>query len=326
MFRLFLALNFFLLNIYACKGGFDSCKLKATHSNAIKNQTLQIPVKNNKILIFSKTYPNAKIIKHDPYLSLYLIEDTKKFKHPFRINNKLTLGTAAVNNDMVVEGKITKHQIGLNEFAQYSEPLFAPAILTNSCCALEGIVTPRGVIEKEYIDRFLNVKKVSYSDIGIRVEDDKKLVVVKASNPFMDNNQFKVDDCILEFDGKKVKSSASLMRAILFSKVGSSHKVKIKRDSELLTLSVLSQRRDGGGYLSDTFLEFLGLSFDENLHVTNIEKKAENFQLVIGDKLLQINGQGIRTEQDILNKLADSKESSNLLFQRREFQFFIPVK
>lgn len=325
MLRLCLALNFLFLNLYACEGGFESCKQKTLDSASIVNNTLQIPVKNNQRLIYSHNTPNMKIIKHDPYLSLYLVESTRKFKYPFRINNKLSLGTAAVNNKRVVEGRIKQHQIGLNSFATYNEPISYPSILVNSCCALEGVVTPDGIIEKEYIERFLKVKKVSYSDIGVRVVDDKKFIIVKSSNPFMDNNPFKKDDCILELDNKKVKDSATFMRNILFSKVGSKHKVKIKRGPKVLTFNVVSQKRDGGGYLSDTFLEFLGLSFDKNLHITKIEKRAEKYDLLLGDKLLQINGEAIKTEQDILDKLANSNESSSLLFQREEFQFFIHV-
>jgi len=323
--RLFLVLNLLLLNLLACKGGYDSCKLKIIHSNSIDNKTLQIAVQNNLRLIFSKTSPTAKILKYDPFLNLYLIKDTKKFKHPFRINNRLTLGTAAVDRKMVIEGKIVKHQIGLNFFAKYSEPLFVPSILLNSCCALEGIVTSEGIIEKEYIERFLKIKKVSYSDIGIRLKDEKKLVIVNASNPFMDNNPFLIDDCILKFDGKKVRNSSELMKKILFSKIGSSHKVKIKRNNKIMTVNVISQKRKGGGYISDTFLEFLGLSFDKSLHVTKIAKKAQKYKLLIGDKLIQINGEKIKREQDILEKLGNTKESSNLLFQRRDFQFFIRI-
>ena len=325
MFRLFLALNFLLLNLYACKGGFEACRLKTIHSDTISNQTLQIPVQNNKRLLFSKTTPNAKIIKHDPYLSLYLVEDKKNFKHPFIINSKLSLGTAAINNEIVTEGKILKHQVGLNIFALYSEPLFASSILLNSCCALEGIVTPNVMIEKEYLERFLKIKKVSYADIGIRVVDEKKLIIVNVSNPFMKNNPFKKDDCILELNGKKVKNSAIFMRDILFSKIGSTHKIKIKRDSKVLTLSVKSQKRVGGGYLSDTFLEFLGISFDKNAYIIKIEKKALQYQLKLGDKLLGINGENIKSEEDILEILAKSKKSSHLLFQRGQFQFFVTV-
>lgn len=325
MFRLFLALNFLLLNLYACKGGFEACKLKTIHSSSIVNDTLQIPIQKNQRIVFSTKTPNAKIIKHDPYLSLYLIEDGKKFKHPFRINNKLSLGTAAVNSKMAIEGKIVKKQVGLNSFAKYSEPLFAPSLLLNSCCALEGIVTPKGIIEKEYIERFLKVKKVSYADIGIRVKDEKKLVIVKSSNPFMKGNPFKTGDCVLELDGKKVKDSASFMRDILFSKIDSIHKVKIKRASDLLTFSVKSQNRDGGGFISDTFLEFLGISFDKDSYIVKIEKKAMKYQLKLGDRLLGINGQKIKSEEDVLNILAKSKESSHLLFQRDQFQFFVTV-
>ena len=325
MFKLFIALNILLLNLYACKGGFDSCKKKIIDSHSINNQQLQIIINKNQRLIFSKTKPNSKILKYDKFLHLYLVEDKKGFKYPFRINNKLTLGTAAVDNKMVLEGKILKHQVGLNKLAKYNQPLFIPSILLNSCCALEGIVTPEGIIEKEYIDRFLKVKKVEYGDIGIRVEDENKLVVVNASNPFMDDNPFQIDDCILEFDGKKVKNASELMRWILFTKVGSKHKVKIKRATKVVSVSVISQKRNGGGFVSDTFLEFLGLSFDKTLHVTKISKEAQKYQLVLGDKLLQINNEKIKTEQDILKKLANDKKEAYLLFQRRAFQFFIKI-
>jgi len=325
MFKLFIALNILLLNLYACKGGFESCKLKVIHSDSINNKQLQISINKNQRLIFSKTRPKSKILKYDKFLNLYLVEDKKNFKYPFRINNKLTLGTAAVNTKTVIEGKITKHQVGLNKFAKYNEPLFIPSILLNSCCALEGIITPEGIIEKEYIDRFLKIKKVEYADIGIRIKDEKKLVIVDSSNPFMNNNPFKIGDCILKYDGKKVKNSADLMRWILFAKVGSKHKLKIKRANKTINLSVISQKRQGGGYISDTFLEFLGLSFNKTLHIVSIEKKAKKYQLLLGDKLLQIDGEKIKTEQDILKKLAHEKKESHLLFQRDNFQFFIRV-
>ena len=325
MLRLFVALNLLLLNLYACKGGYNSCKNKINDSNTILNQKLFIPVKQNQRIIFSKTKPKSKILKYDPYLSLYLVEDKKGFKHPFKINYRLTLGTAVVNTKKAVEGKILKHQIGLNSFGVFSECIEVPSLLLTSCCSLEGIATPQGVIEKEYIDRFIKIKKVSYADIGIRVKDEKKLIIINAINPFMKDNPFKVEDCVLEFDGKKVKSASGLMRDILFSKIGSKHKIKIKRDGEILTLVMQSQKRYGGGYLSDTFLEFLGLSFDKDLQVVKIETKAIKYSLKLGDKLLQINQQNISNEEEILKIISQTKNSTNLLFQRDDFQFFVKI-
>lgn len=342
MLRLFLVLSFLFLNLLACKGGYDSCKQKTIDSLSVEGNSLQIPIKNNQRLVFSIKTPNAKIIKHDPYLSLYIVEDRKSFKYPFRINNKLTLAIAAVNDKIVCEGNIIRHQVGLNRFAEFSEPLFAPSILLNSCCELEGIITHRGIIEKDYIERFLKIHKVSYSDVGIRVKDDKNLVLVTASNPFVKDNPFKVGDCILEFDGKKVETSATLMKNILFSEIDSNHKVKIKRDKKIFTVDAKSEKRYGGGYLYDgfvvqgtkrysggylnkTLLEFLGISFDENLGVLSIEPNVKKYNLRIGDKLLEINGKKIKNESDIFKELQNSKKSANVLFRRGQFQFFIRV-
>ncbi|TKI71136.1 PDZ domain-containing protein [Sulfurimonas crateris] len=325
MLRLLLALNLLFLNLYACKGGFDSCRLKVVDANVIKGNSLHIPLKNNQKLIFSTTTPNAKIIKHDPYLSLYLVEDNNCFKYPFRVNINQSLGTFGVDKNSVIEGKILKRQIGLNSFALFSEPLSAPSVLLNSCCAIEGIVTERGIIEKEYIERFLKVKKVNYGDFGVRVKDVGSDVVVFSSNPFIEGNRFKKGDIIVELDGKKVKNSASFMRDVLFSEIGSVHSVKIRRGDELLTFSAKSQNRLGGGYLSDTFLEFLGISFDKNLFIIKIEKKAQQYGLKLGDQLLQVNKKNVRQEGDILEIIDNRNKSADLLFEREHFQFFVKV-
>ncbi|EDZ61904.1 protein containing PDZ/DHR/GLGF domain [Sulfurimonas gotlandica GD1] len=326
MFRLFLALNFLLLNLFACKGGYESCKLKITDSKSIKYQTLQIPVLKNKRLLFSSHLPNAKIIKYDPFLSLYLVEDRTKFEHPFKINNHLSLGVASVNNKRAIEGKIVKDQIGLNNFATFNEPLATPALLLNSCCALEGIVTPQGIIQKEYLERFLKSKSAQYGDIGIRVDDIKKSITITRVNPFIKDNPFQEGDTIVDFAGKKVKDSATLMRKILFSKVGSTHSVKIKRDSKYFTFKVKTQKRYGGGYISDTFLEQKGIYFSKNLTILKIANEFEGYGLKVGDRLMQVNGVKVSIIADIREHISDFKYFASLLFEREHFQFFVNIK
>ena len=326
MFRLFLALNFLLLSLFACKGGYDSCKLKIIHSQAIKNNTIQLPVLKNKKLIYSKYLPNAKIIKHDPFLSLYLIEDRKKFKHPFKINNHLSLGVASVDTKRAIEGRIVKKQIGLNSFATFSEKIYAPSLLLNSCCALEGIVTPKGIIEKEYIDRFLHSKRTEYGDIGIRVVDKKKKVVINRVNPFIKNNLFKDGDIVLTLDGRKVQNSATFMRKVLFSKVGSTHSVKLKRGSKYINLKVKTKKRYGGGYLSDTFLEEKGIYFSHNLTILKIANEFDNYGLNVGDRLIQVNDIKVSKIADIRENISDFKYFASLLFERDNFQFFVNIK
>jgi len=323
--RLLVALHLLFFNLYACKDGLDSCRQKVIDSESIVEQTIQVPLKNNQRLIFSTTPPKAKIIKHDPYLSLYLVEDEKKFKYPFLININMPLGLIGVDNKRVVEGKIVKKQVGLNTLATFSEPLSAPSLILNSCCALEGIVTERGIIEKEYIERFLKTKEVSYGDIGIRVKDENGTVIVTSSNPFIQGNLVQEGDAVLEFDGKKVKESAQLMRDILFSPIGSKHTLKIKRADKVAMHKVATQKRAGGGYRADIFLEFLGLSFDKNLRILHIDKQAMHYGLKVGDKLMQINKKGIRTQEDIFSQINKPKNEVNLLFERENFQFFVKV-
>lgn len=326
MFRLFIALNFLLLNLYACKGGYDSCIKKINDSKTIQNNSLLIPIENSKLLIYSKNIPNAKILKYDPFLSLYLVEDPKSFPYPFDINMRLQLGSSIVNARDAKEGKILKNQVGLNSFATFSQKHNTPSLVMSSCCSLEAIVTPEGIIQKEYLKRFVSSAKPEYSDIGIRVKNRDGYVLVSARDPYMKNNLFKKDDCILAFDGIKIKAASFLMRQVLFSKVGSKHKVKIKRAGKIINLVVKSSKRYGGGYISDTFLEQKGVYFDSQLHVTKLSQMFLDYGLLLGDRLLQVNGVEVKTQKELRKYIEDFKDFSGLLFERRNFQFFVNIK
>ena len=308
MFRLFVASTLLFINLYACQGGYNVCKRKINDAHALTSSQTSIPITKHKRLVFSRKKPQGKILKHDPFLSLYIVADKKGFSYPFVIYKHAPMGVASINTKRVQESRIKRHQIGLNQFAKMAHKVSAPSLLLTSCCALEGIVTPQGVIEKPYLKHFIQQKRVTYADIGIRVKNFQRKVVVKAINPFMAGNNFQVNDVILRFDKKRVKNASELMQWILFSKVGSVHHVQIQRKGKLLTLKAKSKQRKGGGYLSDTFLEVLGLSFDKNMHIINIEKKAKKYGLKLGDKLLEVN-----------------QKASKFLFERNHFQFFVKV-
>ena len=326
MLRVFLALNLLLLNILACDGGYNSCIDKVKHSKSIKNKTLQIPISKHTKLIFSKYKPNAKILKHDPYLSLYLVKDKKGFKYPFRINMNSPSGIGLVTENSGKETKISKRQIGLNQFATINTKMKVPALLTNSCCSLEGIVTERGIIEKSYIHRFLTKKDIRYADIGIRVKDTKKGIMVVSYDPFMKKNPFKKGDYILAMDGHSVKYSSTLMRRILFAKIGSTHNVKVIRDSKRININVRSQERLSGGYKVETYLEKYGLTFDKNLYIIKIDKTKKFYGLKLGDRLLKVNSHNVSKQEDVMKYISDFKFHPTLLFERNSnFHFFVKM-
>lgn len=316
----------------ACEGGYDSCKQKVIDSNTIVGQTLEIPVAENKRLIYSSKAPKFKVLKSDPFLGLYLIEDTTGFEYPFRINTGYPSGIAAVNKTSAHEGKIIKRQTGVTTLALFDKKVSTPSILTNSCCSLEGIVTPNGIIEKEYIERFLSVSDTSYGDIGIDVKDTKEGVIVNAFNPFVKNNPFNEGDYIISYDGKEIENSATLMRDILFADIGSSHKIQIKRGSKLISVEVVSQKRE--------FIPFKSVAtqkveknivkhesqFDKSMKIITLDEKSKMYGLKIGDRLLQVNGVPVKNQEEMLKKISDFKKNDSLLFERDDFQFFVNVK
>lgn len=325
MFRLLIALNLLLLNLEACEGGYDSCMQKIIDSDSIIRHNLQIPVTKNTRLLFGKTTPNAKIIKFDPFLNLYIVKAKKKFDYPFRVNYFLSPGSAIVTDFSSQEGKVVKEQVGLNRFGVYNETIFFSGLLTNSCCALEGLAVSEGIIQREYIQKFLETKEVFYGDIGIRVSDSVSPVVVQSIDPFMQNNPFKPGDCIIKLDGKKVKNSASFMRNILFAKAGLQRNVTVLRDSEVMEFCLITKERFGGGYISDTYLEQFGIYFDEELSIKKIVKNSKNLGLKVGDKLIQVNDVKVFTQKDVMQNIANFKDSASLLFQRNGFQFFVRI-
>ncbi len=314
MLRVFIALNILLLNLFACKGEYNSCKQKITNLNVIQNQNLFIPVSNNKTLIYSIKKPNAKIIKHNPFLNLYLVKSKNKVKYPFTINNKLK-----------ISNKFKKAQIGLNSLAIIDKQLFAPSLLLNKCCNLEGLVTPNGIIQKEYIDNFINSKNKDYSDLGIRVIDDAKKVIVNRVNPFDKNMKFKKGDHITHLNTKKVKNSSRFMMDILFAKIGTKFKINIIRDGKKVALDAVTTKRLGGGSISDTFLEQNGLYFSDNLTIISIGEKYKIYGLKIGDRLIQVNNKKVNTITDIRKNIDDFKHFASLLFTRNNFQFFVNI-
>ena len=324
MLRVIVALSLFFLSLHACEGGFNSCIAKVKDSNSIQNDRISLPITKSTRLVFSTTKPKGKILKHDPFLALYIVKDTKNFKYPFKINMREPSGIAGVNTYSALEGKISKRQIGLNKFASFRYKIKAPAILTNSCCSLEGIVTPRGVIEKVYLNRFINTKDIRYSDIGIRVKDTKRGIEVISFDPFMKKNPFKKGDYILAMDGQKVKYSSTLMRRILFAKVGSTHNVKISRDGKILTIKVRSQERLSGGYKVETYLEKYGITFDKNLYIIKLDTSKKDYGLKLGDQLLQVNAKPVKNQEDVMEHVSDFKFHATLLFERNaNFQFFV---
>ena len=318
------ALTFY--NLFACSGGYSSCVQKVRDAHALQNNTLFIPINSKYRLVQSTSKPHADIVKHDPFLGLFLVKDENPFAYPFIINTKIKSPLAMVDDTKSCAATIVQKQVGLNTFAKLRQPLITPSILTTSCCSLAGIVTEKGAIEEPYLTHFLASKEGKYADMGVRLKQHKKRVVVSAKDPFFANNPLKKGDLIVAMDGKKVYSAALLMQRILFAKVGSKHTVIYERGQKKQKASITLQKRYGGGYVSDTFLEKKGLFFDENLHLTKIGGAFRGYGLKVGDRLIQVNKKAVKSQKELRNYIEKHHNIASLLFERNGFEFFVNIK
>ncbi len=326
MLRLFFAFHFFLFNLLACQSGYESCQQKIIDSKTIRGENLYIPINKTQKLVYSTQLPEAKVLKADPFLALYLVEESENFPYPFVMNINTPSGYASVNAQCATEAVMEKKQVGLNHLAVLNEPVIAPALLLNSCCSFEGIVTPEGIITKEYIENFLDTQKSEYGDIGIRVQEKNNAVIISFVDPFWSKNPFMQGDTLIALDGKKIKNAASFMKDILFAKPAIEHKVQLQRDKQLLEVSVVSKKRYGGGFVSDTFLEQKGIYFDQDLHITKLFTGEKYQGLKQGDRLVSVNGVAVSNQQEVMKNMPHINKFAILLFQRDDFQFFIRVK
>jgi len=323
--RLFLLLNLSLLTAFACSGGYPTCQQKLQDSNSISNNQIQLSVKKHQRLLFSTTIPNKNIIKYDQFLSLYLIEDKKGFAYPFRFARNSSNVVGAINNTTVTKGTIIEPQMGLTTLGSFSDASVKVALLSTSCCDIDGFVTPDGVIQRAYLEHFLKSKSNSYSDVGIRVKQDKHRIIVTAVDPYVKNNPFLEDDCILKHNGKKVKNAATLMQKILFSKEGMIHKFQVKRGKKVLNLVQKTEMRFGGGYISDTFLERFGIYVDEELKIVRLSENYKGNALKMCDTLIQIDKKRVHNQQEVMQTISTQGKVTSLLIQRDNFQFFVKI-
>jgi len=301
---LFLSLLFFTL---FAQNDFLLCKQKLQDSHSFYNNKLYLLLENN-LRVSSEPIKGEKALKYDPFLSLYLYKNKQNFQYPFRFNHLPKRKKAIISENVIKPIFYTPHQVKL-----LLEPLKPnPAVVVTPCCFVEGIVTKRGYISKEFIEHFIN--KDSYGDIGVRVGKDAKVMSVDILFP---NNPFKKGDKILYLGKKRYNSMAD----ILLLDAEQYIEVTLRRGTKTLKRKVYVQKRVAGGLLSDTFLEKKGLVFDKKLSLMEI--LPNKYGLVQGDKLLKVNGVDVLTQEDVRRAL--KPHNNLLLFWRDGFEFFVKI-
>lgn len=317
---------FFSLSLFACSGDFALCKQKFNDAGVAQNGSLAVPIAGSNLLIYTPNTPQADIERANPFLGLYIVKSSDPFPFPFTLTGAKPAKTIAVDGYIALPGKVVEGQKGLNRLGRFEHPLADPALLMDACCALEGVITRRGVIEKSYLEHFLQSKgSTVYGDAGIRIEPDGPGAEVESVDPFFKANPLRPGDRIRAFDGVAVRNGEALMKQILFGAPGSVHTMEVERSGQRLQCSVTLQQRKGGGLVSDTYLERFGLRFDREMRVLKVGSDPAVSGVMPGDRLLQVNTQMVEFDDDVRAALAEQEERASLLFERDGFQFFVDI-
>ncbi len=306
-------------SLYSCQSGFESCLRKVNDLGVVRGDTLVIPIEKNKNLIFSKT-PIKNALKQDPFLGLYVVANPKTAKHPFKIHKNLPYKELANIKNEIICGTILKHQNALESFGEFFKRAFKPAVVLNGCCELVAINTPKGVIEERFIKHALQKGGV-YGDIGIRVKQCENNLVVESLNPFV-KSDFSLGDRIVSLNGKKITDERAFNEAILFASVGSVCDVVVQRCKKTEHIQAKVFQRKGGGLLSDTFLETLGVYLDETLRVT---KTASNL-FKTGDRIQSVNTKSVKTLQELRRTLGQNRSRITIGINRSGLDLFLHLK
>lgn len=329
MIRSVLFITAFLISLplFACSGDYKLCKQKFDDAHVAQHDgSLRIPIGHGRDLIYSERPLQIQALTTNAYLGLYLVATSKPFPHPFTLTKERSRKIVALDGVMALPGRIIQMQNGLNELGRFEHPLADAALLTDACCDLEGVATHRGLVDHHYLQHTLKSRgSVVYGDAGIRVVQQGRSLKVESIDPFIGFNPFLLGDEIIAIDGKAPQNLAALMRRISLAAPGTKCQISIKRSGQRHNFDITLQKRYGGGLLSDTYLERLGIFFDRDMNVIALSEDAKGWGIAVGDKLLQVNTEIVSFDDEVRRALGMQEEKASLLVERDGFQFFVQL-
>ena len=271
------------------------------------------------LLAYSKTpLSSSKIIKRDIFLGLYLFSGSTALSYRIKPIDSYanSLSLAGVSASEAVNGVVVSGGRGIFDLAKFSKPLPKDSVISNICFQVYGFYAyDNYFVPKPLIERFLSSKGGIYGDIGVRIielaQDSQNLATKNPANPksvqttksspksiiveqidiFFPSNPFLPRDRIVSINGESIKSSVDFEWKVANLTPNSTAKVAIVRNGKAQTLEVKVLHRQGGGLLSDTFLERFGVWLDSNLVIRSMKTPLPfNLSLLSeGDQLLWID-------------------------------------
>ncbi len=277
------------------------------------------------VLYYGYSAPkNEKILKHDSYLNLYLIE-------PKSVLKALELSTdysyifekdfASINLAQTYSGRIKELGGGYEIPARLSANTTKNSIITDICYRFYGIGIGNGeFIESFYIQKFLD-GKIYHFDIGVEIDSNRKVHEV---NPFFEKNPFKLEDKILSIDGEKVESVRQMYRILALKDGRSAIKFEVLREGERKELIVFPTPITSKA--EQDFRGYIGIALSDALTVGAVKENGVGKYFKKGDKILGVDGVLVENISALKKALSNAyNDKISFLVERGGFSFFIKI-
>lgn len=342
---IFLGLPLFAYDFEACrqKANLSMERVGNTYGIAIKPLGDSIKESENtstpsKVALFvyspQSTPKGYKILKHDPFVGMYLLESKNKL---------LPISLRSINQEILedemasilptegVSGKIQTRMQSPIDFATLNTPTFQNSLISTICDHIYGIgIGKNAFIEKAYLERFIQSDSIYYGDIGVRVfQNNNDRVEVNLIDPFFTANPFRYGDIIMMVNGEAIPNVAHFHRVVFDLKEGEIVPVRVLRNGSVIELQVRVDRRRGGMLLKEDFLGRVGIEVNSDFVVTSVAPYAKDGfeRLRVGDKVLRVNQHPVPKGYDAIIRLLGQypDKTQKWLISRDDFQFFINV-
>lgn len=294
---------------------YSACKTYYKQATSVIDSTRVYSILYDDVphlIAFSqKPLRSPRIIKHDPFLGLYLFSG--KLQKGYRLKPldafAHTLPLAAVNATQAIPGSVVNFEKGVFDLGKFSTTLPNDSVISTICYQSYGIgAYGQYFVPKILIDRFLSARGGQYGDIGVRVAPNlqatkdqlPKGVIVEQIDIFFPQRLLLPKDRILAINGREITSLAQFEWLVADLVPKSKAQVRILRNNKLLEVPVQVDRRYSGGILQDTFFERYGVVIDRDLVIRAIAKPLPDglSQLSVGDKFIWVDKTPIKKDSD----------------------------
>jgi hypothetical protein len=270
-------------------------------------------IDDKQAVMFSKTVPyKLDIIRSVPQFGVYFISHDLKFNKnvaPLKIRHVRNNIRFAMDEKRYYTGRMVQKQIASIP-ALFSQEVPSNSLLFSGCCVMTGVsLGENKYVSAQFIERASKNNQKYLSDMGARFVKDGDEIYFYRVNPFFTDNPFEEGDRLIFLNGEKYRDLEKLELDIMFSENGKEMKATIERDGEILHVSTKTMPYYGGGVLGDTFLEPLGIWFDDKLNILHLKMISPFLKRGVkkNSRLVAIDKQKVETMEDVQDYFSSLK-------------------